>query len=71
MAKFFTYLFAAIFIIAAAAGLIYLQGWIAAWVHTQIHPSSVFAGGNPWVYGLALSILQDIFRRSVTVKTAK
>lgn len=71
MAKFLTYTVAIIFIVAAAAGLIYLQGLIAAWVHTQIHPESVFANGNPWVYGFALSILQGIFRRSVTVKSAK
>jgi hypothetical protein len=47
-------------IIAFVVGAVWLEGWILLWIHRMIHPASVFANGNVWVYamiGLGLSLI--------------
>jgi hypothetical protein len=60
-----------IFIIALLVAIVYFQGWVLVWLHTAIHPASVFAGGSPWVYGVALAVLQMIFKPTITINKSK
>lgn len=58
----------AIFLLIVLAFLIiYFQGLLLVWLHTAIHPASLAANGNPWVYGVALAILQSIFRPNISI----
>ena len=54
-------------LIVLAFLIIYFQGLLLVWLHTAIHPASLAAGGNPWVYGVTLAILQSIFKPNIPI----
>jgi hypothetical protein len=56
-------------VVGFVAGMIWLEGWILLWLHTMIHPASVFANGNVWVYGILALVLSGIFGGRTVVKT--